>query len=139
MARDNGFYFAVGTDGNRALARDDGKLSLQVAADFSGDLNHGGQVGLAVFLGRGADGDEDDFGFADGLFVVQGKKDSFGGQIFLEELFQSRFIDNRIAFFQLFDFLARVSDDVNLVAKIGKDASRYQPNVAMTDYCYCHK
>ena len=132
-----GLDLGGGADRHRALVDDDLVIG-HPAADVAGGGEHVLEVGRAVFVGRGADGDELDGAVPDGLFDVRGEMQATGGDITADHVLQTRFVDRDAAFFEDTDFLGIDVQTEDVVADFRQTGATDQTDVAGTDNGYFH-
>ena len=128
----------AGADRDGGFVDDDGEVTIQAGADAAGGLGDVIQVGGAVFVGGGADGDEDDIGVGDvGLVVVGGEGQVIVGQG--QHGFEVGFVDRRDALFEGVDFFGDEVQAGDLVAEVAKNDACVEADITCADDEYFHK
>ena len=92
------------TDRHRGLD-DQGAIGLHVRSDLPGDVEHVAEVGGTVFIGRRADGDENQLGMLDRIAGLGAEQQTAGLDVFFKCARQSRFADGRHGLLQLFNLV----------------------------------
>ena len=137
MTLDDLAHELAGADRHRRLVHDDG-VALHRLADRARDLADGGEVGLAIALGRRADGDEDDDGAADRVGEIGRERQAGIRHVARDHLFQARLVDRHAAGTQLGDLVVLVVHTDDLVAEVGEDGARDEADVAGSDDADVH-
>ena len=127
----------AGADGDGALVDDD-LVAVQGAGDALGGVLDIGQVGRAVLLGRGADGDEDDLGLLHGGVQVRGELEAAIGDVAPDHLLQARLVDGHDALVQAVDLGRDLVHADHVVAHVRKDDARDQPDIPCSDNANVH-
>ena len=116
-------------DRHRRLVDDDAVFG-HVAADGLGDGEHVREVGRAVLVGRGADGDELEQAVADALFRVGRELEAPLLEVALHQHVEARLVDGDVARLQARDLAGVDVDADDVVAGFGKAGARHQADVA---------
>jgi hypothetical protein len=134
---DAGTHLVGSTDRHRRFVDHDLVVG-HVAADVAGGGDDVLQVGRAVFVGRGADGDELQHAVGDGGLDVGGEAQAAGGDVLLHHGFEARFVDRDAALVEDAD-LGRVEVEAeHVVADVGQAGAGDEPDVTGADDCDFH-
>ena len=134
---DGSAHFFSGADGDGGFVDDDGGTG-EVSADFSGGSEDVLQVGRAVFVRRGADGDAVGVGVRGGVSEAGGEVQASGGGVSSDDVIQAGFVDGQLALFEAVDFLRADVHAGDVVADFGEAAASDEANVSGSDDDYVH-
>ena len=132
VLRDRGLDLVRRADGHGRLGDDD-DLARHVLADELRDGEHVAEVGGAVFVGRRADGDEDDLRAGDGRGHVGGELEAPLRLIALDELVEAGLVDRKDVLLESFDLGDVEIGAVHVIAGLGETGADDQADVAGSD------
>ena len=101
--------------------------------DLSGDLFHEGEIDAAIGLGRGGDGDEEDFAMIDALLGAGGEAEALGGDVFLHEGFQAGLINGDLAGEEGLDLAGIIVHADDVMADFGEAGACGESDITRTD------
>ena len=129
---DGGLDLGAGADRDGAFVDDDFIVGHQ-AADVAGGAKDVLEVGRAVFVRRGADGDELDGAVLDGLFNIGGEVQATGGDIAADHFQQAWLVDGDATVFENADLVGIEIETEDIVAYFGQTGATDQSHIAGTD------
>lgn len=104
-----------------------------VAADIAGGRQHIAQVGGAIFVRRGAHGNELDIAETDAGFDVAGEAQAAGGMVAFDEFLQAGFVDGHFAGVEHLDLGGVEIQAKDVVAEFRQAGACDQAYIATTD------
>ena len=107
-------------------------------ADFSGSCEDVLQIGRAIFVRRGADGDAVGVGVRGSVGEVGGEVQASGSGVSGDDFIQAGFVDGQLALFETVDFLRADVHAGDVVADFGEAAAGNKANVSGSDDDYVH-
>jgi len=108
--------FFAGFDGDSGFIDDHAIVAwLEDAGDFAGDAFDVGEVDAAIGLGGSGNGDEDDLGVIDAVFDGVGEAEAIGGDVAVNEVFETGFVDGNFASLEGIDLALVVIDADDMV------------------------
>ena len=129
---DGSLDLGCGADGDRALVDDDLVVG-HPAADAARGGKHVLEVGGAVFVGRGADGDELDGAVLHGFLDIGGEVQAAGGNVAADHVLQAGFEDRDAACFEDADLLGIDIETEDIIAHLGQTGAADQTDVTGAD------
>jgi hypothetical protein len=134
---DDLFDHAAGADRNGRLG-DDQLRAVHVLGDRAGDLFDVAEVGGAIGLGRGADGDEDRTGGGDGAGEVGREAEAAFAGVLADDLVEAGLVDGDLAAVEGVDLGDVDVDADHVVAEVGEAGAGDEADVARSDDCDLH-
>ncbi|MNK42667.1 hypothetical protein D3C87_613580 [compost metagenome] len=99
-----GQHLIGGADRHRGFD-DQRAIGLHVRGDLAGDVEHVAEIGRAVLIGGGADGDENQLGMLDRVTGLGTEQQAAGLDVFLKRAGQTWLTNGRHCLLQLFNFV----------------------------------
>ncbi|MNZ98282.1 hypothetical protein D3C78_1175590 [compost metagenome] len=144
------FATAAGENGGDALAHlvgspyrdgglvDDDAVAVHMAGNGFGHRKNVLQIGRAILVRRGADGDELNFAMQHAGHSIGGEREATGFVILPHQRLQTWFVDRDDALLEAFDLAPIDIHADDIVTDLGQDRGLHQADVADTEDCDLH-